>query len=520
MEGHYDYIIIGSGFGGAVSALRLSEKGYSVLVVEKGKRWRPEEFPRTNWNLRKWMWIPVLRFRGIFKITLMRHIGILSGVGVGGGSLVYAGTLPHPEKAFFKSGSWQGLLDWEQELEPHYREAERMLGVAPNPRLCDADRVLEKVAARFGKSDGFSPTRVGTFFGEPEKKVSDPYFNGAGPERSGCCFCGSCMTGCRFNAKNSLDRNYLYLAEQLGASILEGRQALKVTPVGGTRGRDGYRVEVVNAVGIRNKRKEYTAGGVILSGGVLGTVRLLLNMKGSNLEGISSQIGQQIRTNNESLVLVHSPSKEKDFSAGVAIGSIFPPDADTHIEAVRYGSGSGFWKMAGVPLTYGKSWMGRILRLVARFLRGPWSWLRIYFSRDFARESMILLFMQHLESTLQFSRGWLNMRSSLTRGTAPSAFIPLAGQLAEATAEEVKGTPFVMATEAIAGIPTTAHILGGCVIGENPEEGVVDTEQRVFGYSNLLVCDGSAVSANPGVNPSLTIAAMTERVMAKIPKKK
>lgn len=520
MESSYDYIIIGSGFGGSVSALRLSQKGYRVLIVEKGRRWKSGEFPRTNWNLRKWMWLPVLRFRGFFKLTLMRHVGILSGVGVGGGSLVYASTLPRPEKAFFQSGSWKGMADWESELEPHYREAERMLGVAENPRLCDADRTLEKVAGRFDRADHFAPTRVGTFFGEPEVVVDDPYFGGSGPERSGCTFCGGCMTGCRFDAKNSLDKNYLYLAEKHGAEIRANSKVVRILPRGGSRGKDGYEVVVRNPAGWWKKHTVFSAGGLILAGGVLGTVRLLLDMKRTYLDSLSNQVGQQIRTNNESLVLVHSPSGKKDFSAGVAIGSIFAPDEDSHIEAVRYGSGSGFWKLAGMPLTHGRTLPARIFKLSARLFRSPWSWLRIYFSRDFARESMILLFMQHLDSTLRFRRGLMNMRSAVTRGTAPSAFMPLARDLAEATAEEVGGTPFVMATEAISGIPTTAHILGGCVMGPNPEAGVIDADHRVFGYANMFICDGSAVSANPGVNPSLTIAAMTERAISKIPNKK
>lgn len=526
MQYDYDYIIVGSGFGGSVSAMRLTEKGYRVLVIEKGRRWKPEAFPETNWNLRRWLWLPMFRFRGIFKMTIMRHVGILSGVGVGGGSLMYANTLPRPRETFFKSGSWSGLTDWKKEMEPHYKEAERMLGSVENPGLYDSDEALRAVAGKFGKSDSFEPTRVAVFFGEPEQEVPDPYFDGKGPRRTGCNFCGSCMTGCRYNAKNTLDKNYLYLAERGGAEVLAEKKVVRIQPIKSQEdtfvkaGEGGYRVTMKDSTGLLKRRKVLTAKGVILSGGVLGTVRMLLNMKRRNLPGLSDQVGAQIRTNNESLALVHSRKKEKDFSKGVAIGSIFPPDEDTHLEPVRYGSGSGFWKLLGVPMTYGKTMVGRILKLIWRFITHPRSWLRIYFSKDFAKESVILLFMQHLDSTLRLKRGLLNMRTVLSTGPAPSAFMPLARELADSTSEEVDGTPFVMVSEAILGTPLTAHILGGCVIGENAFKGVIDQDHQVFGYQNLYVCDGSAISANPGVNPALTITAMTERAMSRIPEKK
>jgi len=522
----YDFIIVGSGFGGSVSALRLTEKGYRVLVVEKGRRWKPEEFPETNWKLRKWLWLPLMSFRGIFKITIMRHVGILSGVGVGGGSLMYANTLPRPRETFYRSGSWAGLANWKKELEPHYEEAERMLGATENPGLYDSDETLRAVAAKFGKLNEFGATRVAVFFGEPEEEVPDPYFSGEGPRRTGCNFCGGCMTGCRVNAKNTLDKNYLFLGEKGGAEVLPEQVVIRVAPLAPQQkgasepGEAGYRVVIKEASGFIKRRKELTARGVILAGGVLGTLRLLLNMKRRHLPGLSDQVGADIRTNNESLALVHSAQKEKDFSKGVAIGSIFPPDADTHLEAVRYGSGSGFWKTLAIPMTYGKTVMGRVFKLIWRFISRPASWLRIYFSKDFAKESVILLFMQHLDSTLRLKRGLMNLRSVLSSGPAPSAFMPLAKQLADSTSKEVDGIPFVMVSEAILGTPLTAHILGGCVIGKDAAEGVIDRDHRVYGYQNLYVCDGSAISANPGVNPALTITAMTELAMSKIPVKK
>jgi cholesterol oxidase len=520
MQIDYDYIVVGSGFGGSVSALRLTRKDYRVLVIEKGKRWQSGDFPKTNWKLRKWLWLPLFRFHGIFKMTFMRHVGILSGVGVGGGSLVYANTLPRPEKAFFRSGSWAGLADWEGELEPHYREAERMLGATPNPELHAPDLALRAVAERYSRLDRFEPTRVAVFFGEAEKEVEDPYFGGSGPRRSGCTHCGACMTGCRHNAKNTLDKNYLYLAEQEGARVMPGKKVVRIETLGDGSGSQGYRITARDSLKVMKRRSVFTCRGVVLAGGALGTVRLLLDMRKKCLPGLSERTGDLIRTNNESLVLVHSRQKERDFSKGVAIGSIFPPDEDSHIEAVRYGSGSGFWKMMGVPLTHGANMGIRILKLAGKMITHPASWLRIYLSRNFAEESMILLFMQHLDSTLRFRRGPVNLRSAMSSGKPPSAFIPLARELAERTAEVVSGNPFVMVTEALTGIPTTAHILGGCVIGKDSGSGVIDKDHRVFGYENLYICDGSAISANPGVNPALTITAMTERAMAGIPEKK
>lgn len=517
----YDFVIIGSGFGGSVSALRLSEKGYKVLVIEKGKWWKPEDFPKTNWNLRKWLWLPSLQLKGFFKMTFLRHVGILSGVGVGGGSLVYANTLPRPKKVFFHSGSWAGVANWENELEPFYQEAERMLGAARNPKLFDSDLALRQVAREMGHEKDFKATDVAVFFGEPEVKVPDPFFNGEGPEREGCRHSGACMTGCRYNAKNTLDKNYLYLAMRKGAQVLAERKVVDVRPEGAADGSEGYVITYKKSTSIfSGKKKQIRAKGVVFSGGVLGTVRMLLDMKEKGLPNISDKMGDDVRTNNESLVLVHSPKTEKDFSQGVAIGSIFPPDEDSHVEPVRYGSGSGFFKLLGIPMIYGKNPLSRIGKLIVHLIKHPLLMPRIYFSKNFSKESVILLFMQHLDSTLRFKRGLFNLSSKVSTGTAPTSFIPMAKELAERTAKVIDGAPFVMTTEVLFGIPTTAHILGGCVIGKSREEGVIDQNHKVFGYENLYVCDGSTISANPGVNPSLTITAMTERAMSRIPDKK
>jgi cholesterol oxidase len=516
----YDYVIVGSGFGGSVSALRLSEKGYKVLVIEKGRHYKPEDFPKTNWNLKNWFWLPSLRFFGFFKMTFFRHIGVLSGVGVGGGSLVYANTLPRPDKTFYETGNWKGIASWEDELKPFYDEAERMLGVDKNPRFYDSDNALKELSLKMGMKQEANVTNVGVFFGEPEKKVPDPYFQGQGPERSGCTFCGGCMTGCRFDAKNSLDKNYLYLAGKKGAEILAEHRVIDIRPADPELKSGGYFVTCRKSTSyLFSNRKHIRTRGVIFSGGVLGTVRLLLDLRRKSLPGLSQQVGNFIRTNNESLILVTTRDPDKDLSKGIAIGSIVRADENSHLEAVRYGSGSGFWKLLGVPLTHGNNFLMRIGKLLLKLFTKPGSWLYIYFTKDFAKESVILLFMQHLDSALRFRRGLFKMRSSITSGKSPTAFMPFAKTLADETARITGGHPFVLVTEAITGIPTTAHILGGAVIGRSKEDGVIDKDQKVFGYEDMYVCDGSAISANPGVNPSLTITAMSERAMSKIPAK-
>ena len=516
----YDYVIIGSGFGGSISALRLTEKGYKVLVIEKGKHYSADDFPKSNWRLRKWLWIPSVRFFGFFKMTFFRHIGVLTGVGVGGGSLVYANTLPRPASDFFRSGNWAGLADWEKELDPFYSVAEKMLGTAPNPRLFDSDIALRDTASNLGRGELFEPTRVSVFFGEPEKKVPDPYFGGEGPEREGCSFCGGCMTGCRHNAKNTLDKNYLYLAASKGADVLAEHQVKSIRTTGAPDGSEGYTVSFRRKTSVLfSVKKTVRARGIVIAGGVLGTVRLLLNMKRKNLPNLSMQVGNHIRTNNESLILVDSRDFSKDFSKGVAIGSIFPPDENSHIEPVRYSSGSGFWKLLGVPLTHGRNIFIRTGKLFLHLLRHPLSWLHIYFTKDHAKQSVILLYMQHLNSTLDLRKGLFSLKSKLSTGSAPTAFMPESKKLAEEVSAIIKGKPFVLITEAVTGMPTTAHILGGCVIGRDAGTGVIDSNHRVFGYENMYICDGSAISANPGVNPSLTISAMTERAMASIPAK-
>ena len=516
----YDYIIIGSGFGGSVSALRLTEKGYSVLVLEKGKRLQAKDFPKTNWNLKRWFWLPSLKFFGLFRLSFFRHITILSGVGVGGGSLVYANTLPIPSDEFFTSSAWAHLADWKKELMPFYPVARKMLGTARNPRLETGDLALKKLAKELGKEDRFQPTEVAVFFGEPEKTVPDPYFGGQGPEREGCRFCGGCMTGCRYNAKNSLDKNYLYLAEKNGAVVQAESEVYDVRPLGAPDGSDGYRVFWRQSTRYFKRKGAFTCKGVVFAGGVLGTVPLLLKLKKKSLPNLSDRIGYRVRTNSESLLGVTTTDKSVSFSNGIAIGSILQVDRFSSVEPVRYASGSGFWRILMSPMVSGSNAVVRLLRVLQEIVRHPIAFLKTYFVDDWARRTQILLFMQTLESTLRFSRGLLGMKSTVDQGKAPTAFIPEAQDIARRFARIAGGRTTALLTETLLGIPTTAHILGGAVMGKNAQEGVIDKDNHVFGYRNMLVCDGSMISANPGVNPSLTITALTERAMSKIPAKK
>lgn len=520
-EFEYDYIVVGSGFGGSVAALRLSEKGYRVLVIEKGKRLAAQDFPKTNWDLRRWLWLPVFRFFGLFQMSFFRHVTIMSGAGVGGGSLVYANTLPVPKRGFFEAETWAHLADWEGELEGFYRTGLTMLGAVTNPRLELGDIALQKLARQTGKETHFEATTVAVYFGEPNVAVPDPYFHGKGPERAGCNFCGGCMLGCRFNAKNSLDKNYLYFAQQNGAKVQAEAEVYDVVPLGGADGSAGYAVKWRSSTGWVNKSGgEYTCRGIVFAGGVLGTVSLLLDLKRSSLPRLSGKVGFGVRTNSESIIAVTALDKETVFSQGVAIGSIIDSDENSHLEPVRYSAGSGFWRLLAWPRVHGRNVIIRMLRLLGDLIAHPIKNLKVIFVDDWAKRTQILLFMQTIDSHLRFSKGLLGMGTSVDKGKNPTAFIPEANALAEGFAGIVNGKLAALLTETILGSPTTAHILGGCVMGKDPGEGVIDKDNRVFGYENMLICDGSMISANPGVNPSLTITALTERAMSKIPPRK
>ena len=510
----YDYVIIGSGFGGSVSALRLSEKGYKVLVIEKGKWFKDNDFPKTNWNLKKWLWLPRARLHGFFKMTFLNHVTVLSGVGVGGGSLTYANTLPVPKKEFFTSGSWATLHNWKEVLKPHYATAYKMLGAAKNPNLHAADLAIKELADSIGKTDLFEATKVGVYFGEVGRTVKDPYFEGKGPDRTGCIHCGACMTGCRYNAKNTLDKNYLYLAQLLGAEILAEKEVKNVSVIGADDGSDGYVVEYVSSIG-KKKKGSITTKGIIFSGGVLGTVPLLLKLKEKSLPNLSDAVGCNIRTNNESLLLVTSTDKNsKDYSKGLAIGSVLHTDKNSHLEPVRYGEGSSFFKLLTIPVMHHKFALFRLLGVIGLFFKYPVKLLKTIFAKNYAKQTTVLLFMQTLDSTLRIKRGSItNMKTEKEGGTKPNAFIPEALTLGKKFGNLVNGIPYANITDVLLGTPTTAHILGGSVMGKTKAEGVIDKHCNVFGYKNMMVCDGSMISANPGVNPSLSITAITEFAM-------
>lgn len=517
----YDYVIIGSGFGGSVSALRLSEKGYKVLVLEKGKWWSADDFPKTIWNVKKWIWAPFLHFFGFFQMTGYRHVGILSGVGVGGGSLVYANTLPVPKQSFYNGGSWGKLADWKSELKDYYTLALKMLGANYNPRLEPGDKALKSLANDMGKTDQFHPTNVSVYFGQPGETVSDPYFDGKGPDRTGCIHCGGCMVGCRYNSKNTLDKNYLYLAQQHGAKIQAESKVTDVKPMG-DHGENGYQVSWQSSTSFLMKKSgRITAGSVVFSAGVLGTVKLLLALRKLSLPNLSEKVGTMVRTNSEALMPVTALDKTTDYSKGIAIGSILHTGDHTHVEPVRYSKGSGIWRLIMLPRVSGKNFIVRLIKVIWNYLRHPIQNLNVFFTDDWAKRTQVMLFMQTLDSTLQFKKGRLGswMRTGIEDGEKPTPFIKEADELIKQYAKKVNGKPMMPINEAVLGVPTTAHILGGACMGDNIKDGVIDKNNRVFGYNNMFVCDGAMISANPGVNPSLTITAITERAMSKIPPK-
>lgn len=515
MGERWDAIVIGSGFGGSVSALRLAEKGYRVLVLEKGRRFEAEDFPRTNRELRRWLWIPGLGCHGPFAMTFLPHLTALSGVGVGGGSLVYANTLPVPSEGYFQNRSWSHLADWKTELEPHYKTAQKMLGACLNQLPADADQALLGVARTLGREADYAMNPVGVYFGEKGVTVEDPYFHGKGPTRTGCIGCGGCMLGCRYNAKNSLDKNYLYLAEGLGATIRAETEVDWVQPL-----ESGFRVVA--------GQQEFVADRVFLSGGVLGTVPLLLKLRESveGLPRLSPQLGNFVRTNSESLIGVVSNREDLDFSQGVAIGSILQTDEHSHIEPCRYPPGSDFFRFLAAPHVPGETTWLRLAQVARVLFTRPLAFLRTVFKTEHARRTTTLLYMRTLDSHLRLKLGRSVMNgfrrgltSELSDGPAPANFIPEATELARAYCKEVDGFAQSLVTETLFGIPTTAHILGGCCMGANEQEGVIDPDHQVHGYPGLYVVDGSAVSANPGVNPSLTITALAERALSKLPRR-
>ena len=521
----WDYIIVGSGFGGSVSALRLTEKGYKVLVLEKGRRLRAADFPKSNWNLKRFFWLPQVGFRGLFKMTFLGHVTTLSGVGVGGGSLVYANTLPVPKDPFFQAPSWSHLADWKAELAEPYRTVLRMLGATRNPHLTYPDEVLRAVGAELGRPEAFEPTDVAVFFGAPGETVPDPYFAGAGPERKGCTLCGGCMLGCRHGAKNTLDQNYLYLAEQRGLRIEADTEVTWVKPLA----EGGYEVEAragTWALPALNTRKTYQARNVIFAGGVVGTVPLLLKLKDhpQGLPRLSDRVGDFIRTNSEVLLGIVTQRRDQDLSQGIAIGSILHTDEHSHLEPVRYPAGAGFFRTMMLPQAPGDTLATRLGNALGLLLRHPIQTARAYLVPDWAKYTMILLYMRTVDGHIRMRLG-RSLRTGFRRGPLTQtgdgppakAWAPEATDLGQRVARHLDGYPTSLLTETLLGIPTTAHILGGAPMGDGPETGAIDHRHRLFGYDGLYVIDGAAISANIGVNPSLTIAALAERAMGFIP---
>ncbi len=521
-ENQYDFVVVGSGFGGSVSALRLSEKGYRVAVLEKGKRYRTEDFPKTNWNLRKYMWMPRLGLYGIQMLTLLRHVLILHGGGVGGGSLVYANQLLVPPDEVFRKPEW-GPGNWKERLAPFYAEARQMLGATPSPQVGKADEVLQEVGKEIRGEDTFHMNDVGIFFGEPDKTVADPYFGGKGPDRTGCTFCGACMIGCPVGAKNTLDKNYLYLAEKLGAQIIPETEVTGIRPCG-----DGYEVHTRKSTGILHPKQVFKAGGVVLSASVLGTVKLLSRCKQDGwLPKISDQLGSYVRTNSEAILAVDSRDKSVDWNDQIAITSGIYPDENTQVEMVRYNKGSDVLFALLTILTGGGGRIPRQLRFLGNALRHPLKFLKSLLIPGSAARMTGVLVMQTEENYLHIRlkpRWWrlgrLSLNSELPPGVQRSpSYIPMANEVTKRLANKMGGYPMSSWSEVLLDAPTTAHILGGCAMAESPEKGVVGFNGEVFGYPNLYVADGSVVPANLGVNPSLTIATLAEYIMSQAPAK-
>ena len=520
-EAAFDVAIIGSGFGGSIAALRLVEKGYKVLVIEAGRRYADHEFAKTSFELKKFLFFPRLGLRGIQRIDFLKNVMVMSGAGVGGGSLVYANTLYRPPAEFFKTGSWAGITDWQKTLAPYFDQAERMLGVEVNPFFSPSDAAVKAVAERMGCGDTFRMTPLGVHFGEAGKTVEDPYFGGVGPARTGCTNCGECMTGCRHGAKNTLVKNYLYLAEQAGAQVVAETTVADIRELA----QGGFELSVRGSSAWRGSgQRSIRAGQVIVSAGALGTAKLLQKVRaGGNLQGLSDRLGHLSRTNSESLLGVVARGDDVDYSQGAAITSSIFPSPDTHIEPVRYGKGSNFMAMMQSVMASGKAGQNpNPLRLIWATITNLHRLPSFYNLRDWSERTLILLVMQARDNSLVTKLRWglfgRRLTSAQGHGEKNPAWVPAGHEVARELAKDMNGTPGAVVTEPF-GIPMTAHFLGGCVIGADASTGVVDPYLRAFGVPGLHILDGSTLSANPGVNPSLSIAAQAEWAMAHWPNK-
>jgi len=530
----YDFVVIGSGFGGSISAMRLTEKGYDVLLMERGKRFRDEDFAKSDWNLWKHQWIPALRCFGIWQNTLLNGIMILHGSGVGGGSLVYANVLMEPDDKLFSAPAWSHLADWKNVLRPHYDTAKRMLGVTSNPRFWPADEALKAVATELRRDDTFRKTRVGVFFNEekPGESVPDPYFNGEGPERRGCTHCGACMVGCRENAKNTLVKNYLYFAENWGATVESEATVTEILPLLGD-GPDGARFEILyrkTTSWPMRPLKRVRARNVIVAAGAVNTNRLLLKCRDvtKSLPMLSAKLGDNIRTNSESLTGAVSRDKSKDHSKGVAIGSIFNADEMTQMEAVRFPAGSGaMLVMLAAPLIRpNQEKVIRFFETLFLMARRPMDFLRSKIFGDLAARSTVILTMQTQDNLMRVRLGrnpFTLFRKDLVcerdKENPVKADVEIAHRATHLLAAKVNGIPQGMVNQSLLDIPGTAHFMGGVPFGLTAEDGVIGLNCEVHHYPGLYVVDGSIMPANPGINPTLTIAALAEYAMDRMPPK-
>jgi cholesterol oxidase len=516
----YDYIVIGSGFGGSVAALRLAEKGYSVLVLEKGKRWQAQDFPRSNWQLSKYLWVPALRWFGFQRLSFFREVMVISGVGVGGGSIVYANTHIRPPDAFYSNPRWAAFNNWKEVLRPFYDLANRMLGSAVYTPEYVEDRLLKEVAEEMGRGHTYGPVEgVGIYLGSPQQAV-DPYFEGLGPLRTGCTHCAGCMVGCRHDAKNTLDKNYLWLAERhFGARIVAETQAERIDFADGL-----YTVSCHSSTARwRRQRVRYQSRGLVVSAGVLGSMNLLLRQKYqfASLPRLSDRLGENLMTNSEMLSGVLA-AREK-LNHGIAISRVFAPDEQTNVEIVKFPDGSGLMARLGAMAAGPGSPPVRTLKMLWNTFRHPLDFLRVVFNRQLASTGVFFLIMQTLDNAMrmQLGRGLLGRRLRMVNDGPERVptFIPKGQEAMLRYARKAGGVPQNAITEITLNLATTAHILGGCPMGTDADTGVVDPQFRVHGYPNMYILDGSVIPCNLGVNPSLTITALSEYAMSLVPDK-
>lgn len=519
-EQTYDYIVIGSGFGGSVSAMRLAEKGYSVLVIEKGKRWKLTDFPESDWNLPKYLWIPMLKWFGFQKLTFFKEVFVISGVGVGGGSLVYANTHMLPKENFYTNKIWGEIKDWKNVLSPYFKQAQFMLGSAKYLKDNPEDLILKEVAEDMGYGNSFtSVDGVGVYLGDTEREV-DPYFKGLGPLRKGCTECAACMVGCRHGAKNTLDKNYLWLAEnEFGAKVLPEAIVTKIENIN-----DEYLIHTECSTSFFSKNKKvFRSKGLVVSGGVLGTLDLLLKQKHitKTLSNLSDKLGENILTNSEMLSGVGGADRK--LNNGLAISRIFSPDENTNIEVCKFPNGSGSMMHLGTLAVGDGTPAVRTAKLIGQLLSKPISFFKLFFTLAPADRGIIFLIMQTLENSmrLKLKRGIFGTTMTMANDSNQKVptFIPVGQEALYRYAKKVNGIPMNALTEVTLGLASTAHILGGCPMGKTKEEGVVDEFFRVHGYKNFLVLDGSIMPCNLGVNPSITITALSEYAMANVPAK-